>query len=106
MPNKKTVTLQEFGIIHLPNPDLTYIRNPERNKIMFMPFHLLKTYIRNPERETKLCLCPSTSLVRTDAKSAPRAHICACEAGGWQVAKNVNLICQTVGAQIFSFYQN
>jgi hypothetical protein len=48
MPSKKRVHLQQFGIIHLSNPDLTYIRNPERNKIMFMPFLLLKTYIRNP----------------------------------------------------------
>jgi hypothetical protein len=46
--SKKRVHLQQFGIIYLPNPDLTYIRNPERNKIMFVPFHLLKTYIRNP----------------------------------------------------------
>jgi hypothetical protein len=43
MQSKKRVHLQQFGIIHLPNPDLTYIRNPERNKIMFAPFHLLKT---------------------------------------------------------------
>jgi hypothetical protein len=48
MPSKKIVHLQQFGIIHLPNTDLTYIMNPERNKIMFMPFHLSKTYIRNP----------------------------------------------------------
>jgi hypothetical protein len=41
-------SLQQFDIIHLPNSDLTYIRNSERNKIMFVPFHLLKTYIRNP----------------------------------------------------------
>jgi hypothetical protein len=39
---KKRIHLQQFGIIHLPNPDLTYIRNPERNKIMYVPFHLLK----------------------------------------------------------------
>jgi hypothetical protein len=44
MSSKKRVHLQQFDIIHLPNPDLTYIRNPERNKIMFMLFHLLKTY--------------------------------------------------------------
>ena len=37
----KKAYLQQFGIIHLPNPDLTYIRNPER--------------------ETKLYLFPSTS---------------------------------------------
>jgi hypothetical protein len=48
MPIKKRVHLQLFGIIQLPNPNLTYIMNPERNEIMFMPFHLLKTYIRNP----------------------------------------------------------
>jgi hypothetical protein len=48
MPSKKRVHLQQFGIIHLPNTDLTYIRNPERNKNSFMSFHLLETYIRNP----------------------------------------------------------
>jgi uncharacterized membrane protein len=37
MPSKKGVNLQQFGIIHLPNTDLTYVRNPKRNKIMFMP---------------------------------------------------------------------
>jgi hypothetical protein len=45
---KKRVHVQQFGIIHLSNPDLIYIRNPERNTILFVPFHLLKTYIRNP----------------------------------------------------------
>ena len=38
---KKRGYLQQFGIIHLSNSDLTYIRNSER--------------------ETKLYLCPSTS---------------------------------------------
>ena len=38
---KNRAYLQQFGIIHLPNPDLTYIRNPKR--------------------ETKLYLCHSTS---------------------------------------------
>jgi hypothetical protein len=33
----KRVHLQQFGIIHLPNTDLTYIRNPERNKIFLCP---------------------------------------------------------------------
>jgi hypothetical protein len=27
------VNLQQFGIIHLSNTDLTYIRNPKRNKL-------------------------------------------------------------------------
>jgi hypothetical protein len=39
---KKRIPLQQFGIIHLSNPNLTYIRNPERNKIMYVLFHLLK----------------------------------------------------------------
>jgi hypothetical protein len=39
---KKGIHLQQFGIIHLPNQDLTYIRNPGRNKIMYVLFHLLK----------------------------------------------------------------
>jgi hypothetical protein len=42
MQSKKRIHLQQFGIIHLPNPDLTYIKNPERNKIMYALFHLLK----------------------------------------------------------------
>jgi hypothetical protein len=42
MQSKKRIHLQPFGIIHLPNPDLTYIRNPKRNKIMYVPLHLLK----------------------------------------------------------------
>jgi hypothetical protein len=42
MQSKKRIHLQQFGIIHLPNPDLAYIRNPGRNKIMYVPFHLLK----------------------------------------------------------------
>ena len=37
----KKELISQFGIIYLPNPDLTYIRNPER--------------------ETELYLCPSTS---------------------------------------------
>jgi hypothetical protein len=45
-------------MIHLSNPDLTYIKNPERNKIMLMPFHLLKTYImtdNNHDRREEFC---------------------------------------------------
>jgi hypothetical protein len=47
MQSKKKVHVQQFDIIHLSNPDLIYIRNHERNKIMLVSFHLLKTYIRN-----------------------------------------------------------
>ena len=35
MPSKKNY-LQQFGIIHLPNPDLTYIRNPERETKLYL----------------------------------------------------------------------
>ena len=103
MPSKKRAYLQQFGIIHLPNPDLTYIKNPER--------------------ETKLYLCPSTSwklksgtllcylflfspshLTRNhDANRAPRAYIYALEAGFSQVAKNCQVFCQTVGGVFLTF---
>ena len=103
MSSKKKAYLQQFGIIHLPNPDLTYIRNPER--------------------ETKLYLCPSTSwklksgtllcylflfspshLTRNhDANRAPRAYIYALEAGFSQVAKNCQVFCQTVGGVFLTF---
>jgi hypothetical protein len=43
MKSKKRIHLQQFGIIYLPNPDLIYIMNPEKNKIMLVTFHLLKT---------------------------------------------------------------
>ena len=103
MPSKKRAYLQQFGIIHLPNLDLTYIRNPER--------------------ETKLYLCPSTSwklkswtllcylflfspshLTRNhDANRAPRAYIYALEAVFSQVAKNCQVFCQTIGGVFLTF---
>ena len=103
MPNKKRAYLQQFGIIHLPNPDLTYIKNPER--------------------KTKLYLCPSTSwklksgtllcylflfspshLTRNhDANRAPRAYIYVLEAGFSQVVKNCQVFCQTVGGVFLTF---
>jgi hypothetical protein len=49
MPSKKRVRLQQVDIIDLPNPDLTYIRNPKK--------------------KTKICLCPSTSRKLTYQKS-------------------------------------
>jgi hypothetical protein len=36
------------GVINLSNPQLTYIRNLERNKIMFMPLQLLKNLHQEP----------------------------------------------------------
>jgi hypothetical protein len=41
-------------MIHLPNPDLTYIRNPERETKLCYALSPLKTYIRSPEIKTKL----------------------------------------------------
>jgi hypothetical protein len=35
---------QQFGVIHLSNPDLTYIRNVARETKLLLHFHLLKTY--------------------------------------------------------------
>jgi hypothetical protein len=100
MPSKKRVHLQQFGIIQLPNTDLTYIRNPERNK--------------------KIDLCPSTSWKLTSGillyslflfspshlegnadGNKIRARIYA--RGEVSFAK---LVCQTVGGQFFSFCQN
>ena len=81
------------------------------------------TYIRNPERETKLYLCASTSwklksgnllcylflfspshLTRNhDVNRAPRAYIYALEAGFSQVVKNCQVFCQTVGGVFLKF---
>jgi hypothetical protein len=47
MQSKKNSHLQQFDIIQLSNTYLIYIRNPKRNKIMFVPSHLLKIYISN-----------------------------------------------------------
>ena len=78
MSNKKRAYLQQFGIIHLPNPDLTYIRNPEREIKLFMPFHLLKFRFG-----TLLCylfrFSPSHLTRNHDANRVPRAYICALE---------------------------
>jgi hypothetical protein len=76
MQSKKRIHLQQFVIIHLPNPDLTYIRNPKRNKIMYVPFHLLKTYIRNPSLFF-ISFSPSHIEGNNDCNHNPRAHICA-----------------------------
>jgi hypothetical protein len=39
MQSKKRIHLQQFGIIHLPNPDLIYIRNPveKQNYVCALP---------------------------------------------------------------------
>jgi hypothetical protein len=74
MLSKKRVHLQQFGIIRLSNPDLTYIRNPERNKIMFMPFHHLETYIRNLSSFLFL-FSPSHLEGNVDGNHNPRAYM-------------------------------
>jgi hypothetical protein len=102
MPSKKKLI---FGIIHSPNPDLTYIKNPERKKIMFMPFHLLKTYIRNLLYSLFL-FSPSHLQVNIDGNHDPSVHICAWGGEFCQVSIFAKLVCQTVVDQFFLFCQN
>jgi hypothetical protein len=35
MQSKKRIHLRQFDIIHLPNPVLTYIRNPEKQNYVY-----------------------------------------------------------------------
>jgi hypothetical protein len=100
MPSKKRVHLQQSSIIHLLNPDLIYIKNPERNKILFVPFHLLKTYIRNPSLFFISFFTPHLE-GNGDGNHDPRAHIYAQGGGFCQVSIFAKLICQTVGGQFF-----
>jgi hypothetical protein len=105
MQSKKKVHIQQFGIIHLPNPDLTYIRNPERNKIMSVPFHLLQ----NLYQESFSILYFFFTLPprgKHDGNHDPRAHICAWGGEFYQVSIFTKLVCQTVGGQFFLFCQN
>jgi hypothetical protein len=96
MPSKKRVCHQQFGIIHLQNLDLTYIRNPDRNKIMFMPFHLLKNYIRNSSLFfISFFTLPPTGKV--DGNHDPlwprRVEFC-------HVSIFAKLVCQTIGVAL------
>jgi hypothetical protein len=101
MLSKKRVHLQQFGIIDSPNPDLTYIRNPKRNKILFIPFHLLKTYIRNPSLFFIFFHPPTYR--DTPMATTIRAHIYARGGEFCQVSIFAKLVCQTVGGQLFLF---
>jgi hypothetical protein len=105
MSNKKRVHLQQFALIHLPNADLTYIRNPEGNKIMFMPFHNLETYIRNPSLFfiSFFTLPPEGN---ADGNHDPCAHICAWGGEFCQVSIFAKLICQIVGGIFSRLCQN
>jgi hypothetical protein len=105
MQSKKRIHLQQFGIIHLPNPDLIYIRNPERNKILCVPFHLLE----NLHQESFSILYFFFTLPprgNNDGNHDPRAHICAWGGEICQVSIFVKLVCQTVRGQFFLFCQN
>jgi hypothetical protein len=105
MQSKKRIHLQQFGIIHLPNLDLTYIRNPERNKIMYMcPSTSWKTYIRNPSLFF-ICFSPSHLEGNNDGNHDPRAYM---RVGRWVLPTSIfaKLVCQTVGGQFFLFCQN
>jgi hypothetical protein len=96
MSSKNRVHLQQFGISHLPNTNVTYIRNPERNKIMFMAFHLLKTYVRIPLYSLFL-FSPSHLEGNVDGNHDPRAHICTWGVEFRQVSIFAKLVCQTAG---------
>src|SRR6185437_15227297 len=104
MPNKKRAYLQQFGIIHLPNPDLTYIRNPERKTKLY----LCPSTSRKLKSGTLLCylflFSPSHLTRNHDANRAPRAYIYALEADFSQVAKNCQVFCQTVGGVFLTFF--
>jgi hypothetical protein len=105
MQSKKRVHLQQFDIIHLPNPDLIYIRNREINKIMLVPFHLLKTYIRN----TSLLFISFFTIPPTRKRRGnhdPCAHICAWGGKFCQIFIFTELVCQIVRGKFFLFYQN
>jgi hypothetical protein len=104
MQSKKRIHFQQFGIIHLPNTDLTYIKNPERNKIMYVSFHLLK----NLQQESFSILyffftLPPRGKQRWQPRSG--AHICAWGGEFCQVSIFAKLVCQTVGGQFFLFCQ-
>ena len=102
MPSKKRTYLQQFGIIHLPNPDLTYIRNPEREtKLYLYPSTSWKL-----KSGTLLCYFffhPPTWLETTMPTARPLAYIYALEAGFSQVAKNCQVFCQTIGGVFLMF---
>jgi hypothetical protein len=100
MPSKKRVHLQQFGIIHLPNPDLTYIRNLER-KIIVMPFHLLKNLRLESFSILYFFFHPPETLMATTI----RAHICAWRDEFCQIFIFVKLVYQIVGGQFFLFLQ-
>jgi hypothetical protein len=95
MSGKKRVHIQQFGIIHLSNPDLTYIRNLERNKIIFMSFHLLKTCIRNHSLFFYFFLHPPTY------RETPMATTIGARIYARGEVSFAKLDCQTVGYHFF-----
>jgi hypothetical protein len=92
MPSKKIVHLQQFDTIYLPNSDLTYMRNPERETKLCYVFPPLETYIRNPEIETKYFYVLPPLLLRNGCAT----HTHARRWEGCQVTIDVKLFCQTV----------
>ena len=103
MPSKKRVYLQQFGIIHLPNLDLTYIRNPERETKLYL-CHSASWKLKSRTLLCYLFLFSPFHLTRNhDANRAPRAYIYALEAGFSQIAKNCQVFCQTIGGVFLMF---
>ena len=103
MPSKKRVYFQQFGIIHLPNPDLTYIRNSERETKLYLCPSPLENLNQEPFSVIYFFFHPPTWL-KTTMTTACRARIFA----HWrlvlfQVAKNCQIFCQTVGGVFLTF---
>jgi hypothetical protein len=105
MPIKKRVHLQQFGIIHLPNTDLTYIMNPEKMKFCLCPSTSWKL-ISGILIYSLFLFSPSHLEGNADGNHDTRAHICAWGGEFCQVSIFAKLVCQTVGGQLFSFCQN
>ena len=103
MPSKKKAYLQQFGIIHLPNPDLTYIRTlrGKQNYIYALP--PLENLNQEPFSVIYFFFSPSHQIRNHDANRAPRAYIYALEAGFSQVAKSYQVFYQTVRGVFLTF---
>jgi hypothetical protein len=54
MPSKKSAHLQQFGIIHLLNLNLTNIRNLREEQNYVIPFYLLKNLHQDPRDRNKI----------------------------------------------------
>jgi hypothetical protein len=98
MPSKKRVRLQQFGIIHLPNPDLTYIRNLRKKQNYVATLPPLENLNQESWEKIKLFYTLPPLLIRVDAPRITPA---------WsrfsQLGINDNLRWGTIGEIFFCF---